>query len=684
MRKITICTTFFLSLISIAFSQNVSCEEASIAAKSFFQSQNKTFSHCAKIIGDKNNPLLYIFNAEDAFVIVSGDKSCIPILAYIDYQKFIDNDTNSPFNMWLNNYITQIEYLKKYNLSDEKNLNHWTNILNGKTFNTDSAVEPLVLSRWDQNKFYNYYCPKDLSGPNGRVVTGCVATALAQLIYYFRFPETGVGQYSYTDEHYGVQTANYGETIYNFDAMCDVPTCINPEISKLMYHCGVGVDMVYGPNGSGMYNHSAAKVLRTYFKYAPETEYLYRDSTDMNWDSVIVRHLNKNIPLYYAGWSLPNVNGHAFICDGYKMVDSNYYFHFNFGWGGYMDGYFYTDNLFVGGSNFNLAQELIVNGYPDTMQYDYPEMQPISGNKTLIAMQGTFTDGSQSNAHYPQNMDYTWHIKPQSTNIQSISLKISYNISLGDTLKLYAQNNPNNIYYFTNSTDFFEIELEAEEVFFQFTSDTLFESTGFRVHYTTKEETFCLGMTMFNSPSGAIGDGSGDAMYNNFSDCRFRIMATSYSALTIHINYLDLEENHDFIHFYKNVVSENNRLLSLTGHIEDTTIIFEANRMTIILETDESGTADGFSLDYTAGYVGVSDLEDDISVFPNPTKDIISIASAKHINYTELFSADGRKIFSSNFDDDKNYISLIGVPIGMYILKIYAEDGIFTKKVLKK
>ena len=114
--------------------------------------------------------------------------------------------------------------------------------------------------------------------------------------------------------------------------------------------------MVYGPNGSGMYNHRAAIVLRSFFKYLPETEYVYRDSTSMDWDSLLVSHLDRQIPMYYAGWSVPTINGHAFVLDGYQSGD---YYHFNWGWSGSYDGYFYTNSLNPGGSNFNLAQEVM-------------------------------------------------------------------------------------------------------------------------------------------------------------------------------------------------------------------------------------------------------------------------------------------------------------------------------------
>ena len=375
---------FVLSIIvcGMVTAQNVTPQEARTVAKRFFESQGKTLVRCAKVMDNGQEPLLYIFNAENGFVVIAGDKSVQPVLSFSDHQIYNDCDVVPPFEMWINHYANQIAQIKRENIVQPQFATQWEELLDGSHgFRTGDEIEPLLHSKWDQGEYYNYYCPRDPAGDNGRVVTGCVATAMAQLMYYFRFPESGVGSYSYTDENYGVQSADYGSAHYDYNAMCDVPTCINTEISKLIYHCGVGVDMHYGPDGSGMTNHSAARVLRTFFKYSPETEYLFRDSTDLNWDSVIVSHLSRKIPMYYAGWSLPNINGHGFICDGYKTVDSAYYFHFNFGWSGHMDGYFYTNSLYVGSYNFNLAQELIINCYPDTTQYTYPTPQPLTGIK---------------------------------------------------------------------------------------------------------------------------------------------------------------------------------------------------------------------------------------------------------------------------------------------------------------
>ena len=173
--------------------QNVAIDEASTVARAFFSSHNKTFKSCVKTITDGQDTLLYIFNAENSFVVVSADKRVPPVVAFSDHQLYNDEDVIAPVTMWLNIYQRQIAQLKKENISQPINP-LWNNLLTRSNgFRDAETVEPLMKSHWGQGTFYNYYCPRDMAGENNRVVTGCVATAMAQLIYYYRFPETGLG-----------------------------------------------------------------------------------------------------------------------------------------------------------------------------------------------------------------------------------------------------------------------------------------------------------------------------------------------------------------------------------------------------------------------------------------------------------------------------------------------------------
>ena len=681
MRKIYLFV-LFISFLCIGMAQTVTREEAAIVADRFFEAQGKALERCAKVIDDGQEPLLYIFNAENGFVVISGDKSATPVLSFSDHQLYSESDVVPPFEMWINHYADQIQQIKKQHIVQSQFVSQWEAILSGAPFRSGDEVEPLMLSKWDQGEYYNYYCPRDAAGDNGRVVTGCVATALAQLIYYYRFPETGTGSYSYTDANYGVQSADYGNTTYDYNAMCDEPTCINTEISKLIYHCGVGVDMVYGPDGSGMYNHSAARVLRTYFKYSPETEYLYRDSTDLDWDSVIVNHLNRRMPMYYAGWSVPNINGHGFICDGYKTVDSSYFFHFNFGWSGHMDNYYYTDALIVGGSNFNLAQELIINAYPDTTQYAYPTPQPLTGSTTLTAQEATFTDGSQTYEHCPAGINYSWNIVPDVSNLTNVTLTLHYSLAEGDTLFV---TNPyvNTFEMRTADTGTVSVDWGTTDLTVNLITHSS-ASEGFRAHYSSHQAVFCSGTKIFSSVNGHIEDGSGDYNYNNLTTCKYKIVLGPYSAIHVDINSLDLEEGKDFLYFYDNLMSEANHLLTLTGNVSGTGYTFETRRLLMVLETDETGTAGGFSLDYEGGQVGVENpIRQEITMYPNPAKDQLRIVHSTPIRQVDIFNAEGELLFSEIPDTEETSLHISQFPAGIYIVRITAGEKVFTRKFVK-
>ena len=676
----------FLFIVGYVSAQSVSVSDAGRAAASFLQSNQKSGCRLAHVITEGDDTLMYVFNAENSYVVISGDKRVPPVLAFSDHQLYNTEDVIPPVKMWLDNYQQQLRQLKQQPATQGVHL-VWQHLSDGKAaFRGTSEVLPMMKSHWGQGTFYSYYCPRDYSGENNRVVTGCVATAMAQLIYYYRFPEHGVGSYSYTDSTYGVQSADYGNTHYDFSAMCDDPTSVNLAISTLMYHCGVGVDMVYGPDGSGMYNHSAARVLRTFFKFSPETQYVFRDSTNLDWDSLIVSHLHRNMPLYYAGWSNPNINGHGFICDGYRMVDSNYYYHFNFGWDGSSDGYFYTNALNLSGTNFNLAQELIINAYPDTTLYEYPVAQPLTGTKVLTSVAGSFTDGSLAYETYRPDMDYTWIIRPQGDDFSSISLKIDYDIAAGDSL-LVSFNNPaiasmalsDSMGVITNTWD-------CTEIIVRLVTDDSVAASGFRASYNAEVQPYCEGQSVKTSATGTIEDGSGDEDYRPFSTCKYRIIVPAYDVIQLHFDYLDLEDGHDFLRVFDNNFSDDALLATLTGSMSDTTLTFYVPRLALMFETDDQNNADGFKLTYRAGHVGVEEQGiSEIAVYPNPVSDRLFIHGEGEINSVILRDMLGRTVpVRAEQDGNGCSLSVAGLPNGLYLLQFNHNNQMITRKFIKQ
>ena len=453
-----------------------------------------------------------------------------------------------------------------------------------------------------------------------------------------------------------------------------------------MYHCGVGVDMVYGPNGSGMYNHSAAHVLKTYFKYSPDTRYEFRDSTTLDWDSLIVSHLERGIPLYYAGWSVPDTNGHAFICDGYQRVDNANYYHFNFGWDGQSNGYFYTNALNVSGSHFNLAQELIINAYPDTAQYEYPAPQPLTGTTELTSHDGSFLvrDG------YPAGMDYTWVIRPEVANLNNIVLYVSVTMGEGDTLFVTADSP--DIEPTTLSGDTTIIwTLDCSEITVRFISGTEGVGHGISVSYVAGTTVFCSGTPMTSAHTGTITDGSDDSDYNSLTYCGFKIRDNSSPSLKITFREFELEEGHDSLHIYKFMGLTNTYLTSLTGHIDEgTEMIFNTNRLLFYFESDEQGNAAGFTFDFEGTTeTSLSEKEKSfVSVWPNPSSSMVYVSigekCAASLQLCDLF---GRKIEERSAVGAGETVSfnVSDLAKGVYFVRAVMDDGsVTTCKIVRQ
>ncbi|MBQ3733777.1 MAG: C10 family peptidase, partial [Bacteroidales bacterium] len=334
----------------------------------------------------------YVFDFGGQFVMVSADTRVLPILAYSTETGFSGDDVPETLGWFLDMYTQQIAYAIQH-LSDadcEENVNAWNQWLSNEmpVMATAATVGPLVQTSWSQSYPYNAQCPEDPSGSGGHVVTGCVATAMAQIIRYWQYPTQGIGSHSYSGD-YGVQSVDFSAATYDYSLM---PLSLSPsspeaqinEVAKLMYHCGVSVDMIYGTNGSGASTHNAAYALNTYFGYSGVIEKYRSSYTDENWIALLKGELNNLRPILYSG---SGTGGHAFVCDGYDNSNS---FHFNWGWGGYYDGYYTLSSLTPGGNNFSSGQQAVIG-----IDASQPLIQAGVSSMTFLTEAGTIS-ASQS------------------------------------------------------------------------------------------------------------------------------------------------------------------------------------------------------------------------------------------------------------------------------------------------
>lgn len=226
------------------------------------------------------------------------------------------------------------------------------------------VVPPLIQTCWDQDEYYNILCPSDSEGQGNHVLTGCVATAMAQVMRYWEYPAQGTGSHSYSCD-YGTLSADFGNSTYHYDMMPDrlsagTPAAQVQEVAKLIYHCGVSVDMDYGPESSGSYLSLSPNALHTYFGYGMSS-YIHKNQySASSWNDIIKNQLDSLRPVLYRGQS--DAGGHAFVCDGYDDQD---YFHFNWGWNGSNNGYYLLSGLTPGNHNYNSSQAAVIGLFVD-------------------------------------------------------------------------------------------------------------------------------------------------------------------------------------------------------------------------------------------------------------------------------------------------------------------------------
>jgi len=443
-----------------------------------------------------------------------------------------------------------------------------------------------------------------------------------------------------------------------------------------------------------MYNHKAAYSLRTYFKYSPETRYVYRDSTNLNWDSLIIAHLDRKMPLYYAGWSVPNINGHAFVCDGYQDSD---YFHFNFGWSGSDNGYFYLDNLTPGGNNFNLAQELIINIYPDTLNYTYPPY--CSGETILTYDQGSLTDGSGPMHNYLPEAGCSWLIDPQTItdSISNISLTFDgFETSQGDLVTVYDGPDTTSpvLGIYSGTTVPPSVSSTGNKMRISFRSQGGTPADGWSANYSTTTPVWCNGQKTITADTADITDGSLHFNYQNNSFCRWMIKpASGKKPLTIYFKSFDTEPVNDML----TILDPDSEitLANISGHYSSPglpdSVSSPSGKMLIIFSTNSYITADGFHLYYPRSSTGILEKSKfaGLNIFPNPVHDQINVdfwyTRATRLEIS-LYSIQGQplSVINTLCPSGRNQLSMpvSNFPSGIYLLRLQNEITNETYKII--
>lgn len=704
MRKYIIPLFILLFAANIALSANIDQKQAEKAAIHFFYERINQYENISLsdikveevfVEIQDSETAFYIFNLNHpGFIIVAATDQIYPVLGYSFDGKYSPIDPPVQFQGLIYSYKLQVSYAIDNPFEPADFIrSEWDRLLTDDpneliVYTDEKDIEPMLTTTWDQGSFYNELCPADAGGPGGHCVTGCVATALGQLVNYFRWPDTGLGSYSYSWPPYGTLSADFGNTTYRWDEMGVALYNTNLPVATILSHLGISVDMEYSANSSGMTNHKGAYTLRTYFKYSPETQYVFRDSTTMDWDSLLITHLDKHIPMYYAGWSNPWISGHAFICDGYQ---GDHHYHFNWGWGSSYDGYFYTDNLNPGGSNFNNAQELIINAFPDTVLYQYPYY--CQGADTLKTFDGTIDDGSGPVYDYSDNASCSWLIAPDdSVNNITISF-LKFETDASDVMTIYDGESSTAPVLGTYSGPTLpdDVVSSGDKVFITFDTDGSGVAPGWLLTYSSENPVYCSGLVQLTQyDSDTFSDGSGSRDYHNGTQCLWKILPEGAGTVSLFFDSFKTEEDADYVSVYDLVTLD--LLGEYSGDMGQPGMVATSmsGQMFVTWSTNASITDEGWEAYYIADWVGVEELPNnlEIKVYPVPVKDELNISirntRASKVQI-DLISVSGMTILSQEHSlAGKENISIgtDNITNGIYILRIKTGGEYHFKKIV--
>ncbi|MBQ9822045.1 MAG: C10 family peptidase [Muribaculaceae bacterium] len=343
---------------------NVDAAKARTIANQFIHQQNAKGlfnAHTADLVlvhaeasrASSDANAYYAFNVKGGgFVIIAGEDRAPQVLGYSDKGQLDFNKL--PYNLQglLNGYKQEIEFLQKYEGNDLVPVH--------QTLNASSGVEPLIKTTWGQEDPYDWQCPKK----NGEYcVVGCVATAMAQVMYYWKFPEGSAAISGYTigggwwwggnsltvDDlpattfDYSLMLKSYCHWDWNTSQLIqDTYTDAQAqEVAKLGRYCGQAVEMDYDPEGSGAYTDDQLAAMKS-FGYRSTAQHVYKNNSQTSqWEAKMRTELDAGRPILYSADD-PSEGGHAFICDGYNADGM---FHFNLGWYGTCDGWYVSTAL---------------------------------------------------------------------------------------------------------------------------------------------------------------------------------------------------------------------------------------------------------------------------------------------------------------------------------------------------
>lgn len=344
MTKSIITLALWLFTATAIMADQLTLQQAEEAAAAFLNKQSKPAAgrqlrlaqreQMTPISGVDEATAYYVFNIGQGkgYVMVSGDDRTEPILGYVPQGAYNPAELPAHIRAWFDGYARQLAFLSEQGESMQQR---------PRLADEHEAVAPLLTTKWSQGDPYNNWCPIDPT-TSERCVTGCVATALAQVLDYFKYPAQTVATLpSYTTSTHRIAMEAIPVTAIDWAHIRDTYSSTATQyeqdaVAQLMLLCGQSVKMDYASYASGADSRIYVQALRNYYGYDNSVRIIDRnDYSAQEWADIIYNEVAAGRPVLYGGLSVGG--GHAFVVDGYK---SDGLFHVNWGWGGASDGYF--------------------------------------------------------------------------------------------------------------------------------------------------------------------------------------------------------------------------------------------------------------------------------------------------------------------------------------------------------
>ena len=746
-----------LALVVLGYAQHqVSVENAMNASRNFLaerigalDTKGLSMTLAYTEYAEDGTPLFYRFQVGDkGFMIVSATDLATPVLAYSLESNF---EKGTGADLYCDKYKKQLTYLVEHPETATTDAQLW-NKYGAADFQVSAqkggkgtpCVEPLVTTRWTQETYYNTYCPVSSvpqSSMDYRTPVGCVALTMANILYYYRYPSSGFGGVAYIPREYEngelfytypAQVVNFSAQTYNYDAMTDILTDYNGELSKLIYNAGVSVHMSYGHDGSGSQSEYAINALHTNFRFPEGAQFHnYTDVTDQGgnqttWENMAKAELDARRPIFFSG-SNASAGGHAWIMDGYTTIADtagvdHSYFHVNWGWAGSSNGFYSIKNLNTasyGNFNHENSESMITLLAPN----DEDIQKPTSGDVRITASKGTISDGAGTQKDQP-NTSRSWVIATPGATKYSLEFS-KLKTKAGDKVTIYNGGTPNSPvlqnyegdYLMAACSDYTNIAgcmngdfqgqalpgavtVNADSVLVVFTSNGDDQTDyGFVLKFeaTTITTDACAQVTapittdewhgvFTDKPNNQQGN---DNPYRPARTCSWQLRVPQAAGYAFNFMKFDLKAG-DFVELQNSASNAEQPVLARFDITNPPTgpVYVDAPRVTIKFVSDNWLEGAGFELEFWK-LAGIDNHDNiaNVTLYPNPATNYVNVnieGDQAQVFNAAVVDMTGKTVYSEQISfgggNETHQIGVRNLAKGFYFLHLQNENG----KVIRK